>query len=96
VFEKFFWVLEKKYLFCCICMGFGVRPQSCFALWKDSFSFRRKMSCGGDISEEATKDPGIKLFGRKIPPPECRIPAGSEVMVSAVNLIQYGLLFFFW
>lgn len=38
------------------------------------------MSCGGDISEEATKDPGIKLFGRKIPMPECRIPARSDVM----------------
>lgn len=34
-----------------------------------------KMSGGGFVSEN--KDPGIKLFGRNIPAPDCRVPAGS-------------------
>jgi hypothetical protein len=75
--------------------GFWRWLSELFALCKEFFSFRRKMSCREDISEEATKDPGIKLFGRKIPLPECRIPARSDVMVRAVNLFQYDLLFFF-
>jgi hypothetical protein len=46
------------------------------------------MSCGGEISEDATNDPGIKLFGRKIPLLNCQIRLRSEVMVRAVNLFR--------
>lgn len=54
-----------------------------------------KMSGGGFESEN--KDPGIKLFGRNIPAPECQIQAGSAggsraLSDSEVTTVQFLLL----
>lgn len=55
---------------------------------KKLFEFEKKMSCGGDIYEEVNKDPGIKLFGRTIPLPECQIQPKSELMDACSDITK--------
>lgn len=85
MFEKGLGLGKRKRSLLCIYIGFGVGPQ--IYLQQVFFKFEKKMSCGGDLCEERSKDPGIKLFGRTIPLPECQIQPNSQLMVHAITMI---------
>lgn len=86
MFEKGLGLGKRKRSLLCIYMGFGVGLQI-YLQQVLFFKFEKKMSCGGDMCEETSKDPGIKLFGRTIPLPECQIQPNSQLMVHAITMI---------